>query len=708
MTSGSLSVDSNESVGESGTGAFTQSGGTNSGGFWVSLGDSTASNGTYNLSGSGYLSTGVEYPGQSGNGSLIQTGGTNRTTGLYLGYNVGSSGTYNLSSSGCLSNNDGINESVGYSGTGSFTQSGGTNSLANRQLTLACNVGSSGSYSLGAGGYLSAGTEIIGYSGVGSFTQSGGTNSANLLYVGYNSGSKGTYVLGGGSLQVNGIINQGTFSGGATPAVLTATILDLSSGTWQNLGNVSLSMGTSSLLIVPAGFNPSSSGFASLSALGITHTIGTTLTVAAGQLIAGGGSITDPVDCRGTIQASTSSGINLNGGLTLYSGGIVSLGAGSVPNDAPANVTGGSLSTNTEIVGNSSTGSLTQSGGTNSVAGLYIGNKPGSSGTYSLSGSGTLGSTVREYVGYSGTGVFNHSCGTNTVANGLDIGYNTGSSGTYNLSGSGYLAVSGFEEVGFSGMGNFTQSGGTNSVGALFLDGNGSSAYNLGGGYLSAGTVEVGHRGTGVFIQSAGTNSIGGPLYVGYYSGNYRGSGTYNLGGGLLTTISVVSSSGTGTFNFSGGTLQASGSNTNFMSGLTAANVQAGSAIIDVQGFSDTVGQNLLHDPSLGATRDGGLTKLGSGVLTLTGTNTYTGGTTITAGTLIVANRLAIKDGTSLTVGSAAAFSHAPTVPDAVGLSDKPVSVPEPSTLALFGAGVILLFGRISRRRPGRGAVTTR
>ena len=44
----------------------------------------------------------------------------------------------------------------------------------------------------------------------------------------------------------------------------------------------------------------------------------------------------------------------------------------------------------------------------------------------------------------------------------------------------------------------------------------------------------------------------------------------------------------------------------------------------------------MLHDTSLGNTADGGLTKSGTGVTTLSGTNTYTGGTTVSGGTLLI------------------------------------------------------------------------
>ncbi len=62
----------------------------------------------------------------------------------------------------------------------------------------------------------------------------------------------------------------------------------LTSGTWQNLGSMAVSMGANSLLIVPAGFNPST-GFGSYSSLGLTHTAGTTLIVPAGQGFGGQG-----------------------------------------------------------------------------------------------------------------------------------------------------------------------------------------------------------------------------------------------------------------------------------------------------------------------------------------------------------------------------------------------------------------------------------
>ena len=77
---------------------------------------------------------------------------------------------------------------------------------------------------------------------------------------------------------------------------------------------------------------------------------------------------------------------------------------------------------------------------------------------------------------------------------------------------------------------------------------------------------------------------------------------------------------------------------------------------------------------------------LGSGTLTLSGTNTFTGGTTVAGGTLILTNNEALADGSSLTVGDASAFAPAAVVP-------------EPGTIMLLAAGMMLLVVRGLRRR---------
>jgi autotransporter-associated beta strand protein len=584
MTGGSLAVGASEYVGDSGIGTITQSGGTNSSPNFLYLGNTTGSRGTYNLSGSGQLTAGTEYIGNYGTGSFLQSGGTNGVFYLDLGTNSGSSGTYSLSGIAQLTART---EYVGNYGTGSFLQSGGTNGVL--YLDLGTYSGSSGTYNLSGSGQLTAGTEYIGSpfaGGSGAFLQTAGTNTVSLLSI----TRFGSYMLGGGGLQVDGIVNQGILAGGAAPARLVDSgILDLTVGSWQSLGNVNLSMGDSSLLIVPVGFDPSSYGFSVFSHSGMIHTAGTPLAVAAGHGFGGAGIIADAVDCQGSILAA-SGGISLSGGLTISGTGLVDLAAGVLTTDGQGSrITAGSLTAAYHGIGYRSTGSFSQSGGTSHITDyLYVGYAY--SGTYNLSGSGCFSGT-HEFVGYSGTGTFNQSGGTNNCTT-LDVGLQ-GGRGTYNLSGSGYLA----------------------------------------GVYESVGELSS----TGSFNQSAGTNNISSYLWV----GDSSSSGTYNLNGGVLTVAQVIGNSHGGTFNLNGGTLQAGGSTPYFFHDLKLANVQLGGAIIDVQGFSDTISQNLLHDPSLGAVPDGGLTKLGTGVLKMTGTNTYIGTTTISQGELIVDGSIA-------------------------------------------------------------------
>jgi autotransporter-associated beta strand protein len=106
----------------------------------------------------------------------------------------------------------------------------------------------------------------------------------------------------------------------------------------------------------------------------------------------------------------------------------------------------------------------------------------------------------------------------------------------------------------------------------------------------------------------------------------------------VLSTVS----NGTRTFNFNGGTLKATGATTAFFNlgtGSTTANVRDGGAVIDSNTFDVTVAQPLVHSNIGGDNAiDGGLTKNGTGTLTLSGANTYTGNTTINAGGFTLAS----------------------------------------------------------------------
>jgi len=98
--------------------------------------------------------------------------------------------------------------------------------------------------------------------------------------------------------------------------------------------------------------------------------------------------------------------------------------------------------------------------------------------------------------------------------------------------------------------------------------------------------------------------------------------------------------------------------------------VQTGGANIEVNNLSGRiVNVPFLHDPALGETADGGLTKLGDGSLTLSNTCSYTGPTVVSAGTLLL-NTLGISK--SIVVADAATIgdvSGTLTIPAATTIS---------------------------------------
>ena len=114
-------------------------------------------------------------------------------------------------------------------------------------------------------------------------------------------------------------------------------------------------------------------------------------------------------------------------------------------------------------------------------------------------------------------------------------------------------------------------------------------------------------------------------------------------------------------------------------------------------GMVDTAGGNIGLSGILSG--PGGLVKVGSGWLILSGRDSYTGGTIVDAGTLVATSGTALPDGTSLTVGTGGTFIFDPSVASlpagnaTVSAASAVAAVPEPGTLVLLLVGLVLGVG---------------
>ena len=293
------------------------------------VGYNPSGNGTYNLS-AGSLAPTTEYVGYSGSGTFNQSGGTNNVgngSGTIFVGNRTANNAYNLSGTGTLLAGS---EYIGSgSGKGTFTQSGGTNNLgSNGNLYLGYFGSTGGTYSLSGPSTLVANIEYVGNSGSAGLIQNGGLNTLNFLSIGVT----GRYQFSGGTLQLSALSNQGVLDAAGGTGTMNFTgngIIDISAANVLNSGSMSLSVGPSFLLLVPANFNPATA-FGSYSNQGETHYAGTPLTVLSGQSFSGAFSLADPLICQGIISSVPGSVINLSGGVNVAGTGSVSIGNGTI------------------------------------------------------------------------------------------------------------------------------------------------------------------------------------------------------------------------------------------------------------------------------------------------------------------------------------------------------------------------------------------
>ena len=316
-----------------------------------------------------------------------------------------------------------------------------------------------------------------------------------------------------------------------------------------------------------------------------------------------------------------------SGGLAI---GAVTLGNTlTLSGNANIAVNGQLTLTANSTITNNSFGGSTFSGITGTNRSLVVGGTGNTSIGAITTGTGALTKTGTGVLTLSGA---NTNTGTTTISAGtlrVGTGGTIGSLGTGNVTNNGTLVLDRSNSLTMSnrisGTGAVTQAGPGTTVLLGFNTYSGRTT-------ISGGTLQIGNGGT---VGTLGTGPVtnNGTLV---FNRNHS-----EIDGRIIASVI----SGTGTLIQNGiGTIWLTGTNT--YTGPTKINVGTlsvgnGGATGDLGASSQVLNSGTLQINRTGAislgqviSGTGRLSKLGTGVATLTGENTYTGGTTISAGTL--------------------------------------------------------------------------
>jgi autotransporter-associated beta strand protein len=529
-------------------------------------------------------------------------------------------------------------------------------------------------------------TPVLSLSGVGGSTVYLGANQLTVgnpggvsTFAGMIEGTGSLYEAPTGSLTLRG---TNTYTGAT----------EITSGT--------LSIGSGGSIAMSSGVDIVSGGTFDISTAG-NQTIGD-LAGASGSVTLGANTLT-----LGTGDSTSF------GGVISGTGGVTKQGAGTLTLGGDNNF-GGTLTIDGGTVAIGATGSMASASLNLATAGT----------TFDVSAASNP--VIQDLSGVAGTAV---SLGANTLT------FGTGNSTIFGgvITGAGGL----FKE----GTGTITLTGANTFSGGVFID-DGTLALGAGGSMVSATSVFVNGGSAGFSIANAGNQTVqnltaigggavmlgantltvdntggSGNLFAGVFSGTggivVEGDGTLTINapstytgstvvnGGTLalgSTGSIASSSGlnlaaAGTaFDISGGTNQT----IQGLSGVAGTTVNLGPFTLTVGGTGSTIFAGTIA----GITPLNGLTKQGSGTLTLTGVETYIGPTTINAGTLALGagGSLAASSGISLAASSAAfdiSGGGSQVIQDLTGVSGSAITLGA-NTLTLGTANSTSFAGNIS------------
>lgn len=323
--------------------------------------------------------------------------------------------------------------------------------------------------------------------------------------------------------------------------------------------------------------------------------------------------------------------IRVNNGQATISAGLIQ---GSSPNHQWVKQGNGTLLITGTVTG--AGGFVIQNGSVASPSTVTINNPSLSFGTASTASNfnGYYNVVIASSTGE--VGVLNLQAGTINAGllNIAGDGSNGSGTATINISGGRLNAAS-------AGSASNNNSGATVNItgGELAVVNNG--VWTAGKFFGRTTTVNITNGKLAFYSDAAGT-TLGGT------GGWVVGGGTSNINinaGGVLSspawTVNPTgggAGGGSGTVFFDGGTLQATASSSNYLStGTIFVRFRANGGTIDTGANNITMGNNMNRDASV--TTDGGLTKAGSGTLTLTATgSTYNGPTTVNGGKLVISS----------------------------------------------------------------------
>ena len=414
---------------------------------------------------------------------------------------------------------------------------------------------------------------------------------------------------------------------------------------------------------------------------------GTTQTVGA---LSGAGSITSSVygGRQSSLTVNQASHTSFSGAIT--DGYMTGAGDGTVwlIKDGAGALT---------LAGNSAFAFTTVDGGTLAIANggtvanetSYLGNAAGSNGTVLVTGSGSVWSTDYLYLGYAGAGTLTVADGGRVTIDTLDIAHTNSGRGTLNLNGTtgarGVLETGsvgrnrGDVKVNFDGgilratvadgdlLSHFAAGDVTINSGGAFIDSNGINVEitsPLGGvgalTKLGAGELYL----IGANTYAGGTNIEAGRLFLGDGGTLGAPTGSLSIASGATLDLSITSQTV--------GSLSGAGD-------VTSTVTMGSPSVLTVNQATDTIFGGAIRNgiyvaspgsgslPAIIVPTVVGLTKSGTGTLTLTGSNTYTGDTDVTGGTLLVDGALG---NTKVAVGSGATLGGAGTIAGNVSVAD--------------------------------------